>query len=36
MTDPEPLLKRRAGQREVSGLRVYETQKEYGVGGGSE
>lgn len=36
MTDLEPLLKRRAGQREVSGLRVYETQKEYGVGGGSE
>ncbi|MCZ7580611.1 MAG: type I restriction endonuclease subunit R [Fimbriimonadaceae bacterium] len=33
MTDLEPLLKRRAGQREISGLRVYETQKEYGANG---
>ncbi len=33
MTDLEPLLKRRAGQREISGLKVYETQKEYGANG---
>ncbi|HQU19266.1 MAG TPA: hypothetical protein PLA92_09495 [Fimbriimonadaceae bacterium] len=27
----EPLLKRRAGQREISGLKVYETRAEYGA-----
>ncbi|MGE0000468.1 MAG: hypothetical protein AB7F50_01190 [Fimbriimonadaceae bacterium] len=29
MGDLEPLLKRRAGHREISGLRVYETRAEY-------
>jgi type I restriction enzyme R subunit len=29
MADLEPLLKRRAGHREISGLRVYETRAEY-------
>lgn len=31
MEDLEPLLRRRAGQREVSGLKVYETRTEYGA-----
>jgi len=33
MEELEPLLKRRAGDREISGLRVYETRKEYKPGG---
>jgi type I restriction enzyme, R subunit len=32
MNELEPLLKRRAGHREISGLRVYETPKEYNPG----
>ncbi|MBV6503913.1 MAG: Type-1 restriction enzyme R protein [Fimbriimonadales bacterium] len=31
MEDLEPLLRRRAGQREISGLKVYETRAEYGA-----
>jgi type I restriction enzyme, R subunit len=33
MADLEPLLKRRAGDREISGLRVYETNGEYNANG---
>jgi type I restriction enzyme, R subunit len=33
MEDLEPLLRRRAGDREIAGLRVYETRKEYGGDG---
>lgn len=35
MSDLEPLLKRRAGPREISGLRVYETRAEYGAAQGA-
>jgi len=33
MAELEPLLKRRAGEREISGLRVYETREEYNANG---
>jgi len=33
MAELEPLLKRRAGEREISGLRVYETRGEYVANG---
>ena len=33
MEELEPLLKRRAGEREISGLRVYETRGEYNANG---
>jgi type I restriction enzyme R subunit len=33
MAELEPLLKRRAGDREISGLRVYETREEYNANG---
>lgn len=33
MVELEPLLKRRAGEREISGLRVYETRGEYNANG---
>ena len=33
MAELEPLLKRRAGDREISGLRVYETRGEYNANG---
>lgn len=33
LEDLEPLLRRRAGHREIAGLRVYETRKEYGGDG---
>ena len=33
MAELEPLLKRRAGDREISGLRVYETRGEYNASG---
>ena len=34
MAELEPLLKRRAGDREISGLRVYETREGYDANGG--
>lgn len=33
MNDLEPLLRRRGGEREISGLRVYETTREYNADG---